>query len=128
MTFAKAKRRDEAIDGLPDRAAVRAERAVIVSSGYGELEAASLEHLEAPQITKNTRSFVVGGQALEDLADHEVEQTQRLDPKLRVEPLRLWSRDVVQVVHPHRGVDNNHEIIGWLGRATVGSRSDRHAM
>lgn len=43
-----------------------------------------------------------------DLADHQVEQAERLAPELGVQPFCLWRRDVVQIVHQHRRVDDDH--------------------
>jgi hypothetical protein len=38
----------------------------------------------------------IGCGPLEDLADHRIEQAERLTRELRVQPFSLWRRDVVR--------------------------------
>src|SRR5688572_10667139 len=69
-----AERGDEAVDGLSNRSASRAEVAVVAGGGNGKLDPAGLEDLEAPQVTHHTHRLSVCREPLEDFAGHQVEE------------------------------------------------------
>ena len=68
MSFAQAERGDEAVDRLPHRAAPLAELTIVVCGSCRQFDAASLEDLEAPQVTQDADGVLVGRESLKDLA------------------------------------------------------------
>ena len=127
VAFTQAECRDKAVDGLANRTALGAKTTVIAGDRCSKLQAAGLEQLEAPQVPQNTRSFFIGRESLKDLADHQVEQPERLTRELLVEPVRLGRRDVIEIIDPYRRIDDDHGISRPWSRAPAGFRSDRRA-
>ena len=70
MRVAQAERRDEAVDGLPDRAASLTELAGVARGGRAEFDATGFENFELSQSTQHAGGIVVGRESLQDLANH----------------------------------------------------------
>jgi hypothetical protein len=127
VTVTKAERRNEAVDGLANGTALGSEPAVILGGSDSQFNATRFEDLETAQIAQNACGFFIGRQALENLTDHQIEQSKSLTRELLVQPIGLGRRDVVEVINPYRCVDNDHGISRWWRRAPVDSRSGRRA-
>ena len=91
VIVSETERSNQAVDRLPDRLAVRAEPSIVLRRCHGKIGPARREDLEASEVPKHASRFVVGRQALQNLADHEVEEAQPLTPGLALEPRDLRS-------------------------------------
>lgn len=74
MPSAEAERRDQAVDGLANDAPLGTESAVVLCGSHREVNATGFEVVEASQVSEDSRGFPVGGETLQDLADHHVQQ------------------------------------------------------
>lgn len=125
--MAETERCNQAIDRLPNGASLGAERAVVLGSIDRELNPTHLEDFEASQIPEDASGFLFTRQTLQNLANHQVDQSKRLPRKLLVQPIRLRCRDVVEVIDPDGCINDDHWIsCGWR-RAPGDSRSGRRA-
>jgi len=124
MTLPEAERGDQAVNRFANGATLRTESAVVACSRCREIDATCLEDRETPKIAEHASGFLIGREPLENLTDHEVDQSERLSHELLIEPLRLWCRDVVEVVDPDRRINDDHRIRDGWRRVRDGSRSD----
>jgi len=82
VPFTQAERGDDAIDRIPNSAPALAELTIVPGSLRREFDAACLEDLEAPQVTEHASGLRVVREAMQNLADAEIQDAQPL-------PLRL---------------------------------------
>ncbi len=95
MTATETERRDQAVDGLANGPPPGTQSAVVPRRSHRELNATRLEDLETSQISEHASGFLMGGETLQNLADHQVEQCKRLTRELPVQPIGFECRDVV---------------------------------
>ena len=112
VPFTQTERRNQAVDGLSHRVTAVPKSAIVAGRLSRQRNAARLEHLELCQLLLN----LIGGQLVADtlqhLAEDEIDQSKSLALEFGVQPVGLGILRALEVVDPHRAVDDNHPLPG----------------
>ena len=112
MLMADAIRRDQKIDGLPDRAAGGAKGPVMPGGIQGDRHIGHVENFERRQLGVNERGFAIVTKSLQQLGQDDRRQTEPALVQLKIEPLGFGIGDAVDEVDEDAGVDDDHRLPG----------------
>ncbi len=78
VSSTQTERGNEAVDRLPNRAAPLTQPAIVVRGGHRQFDTACVEDLKPSQLAQYAGGFVVAREALENFADHQIEEPKSL--------------------------------------------------
>ncbi|HEV2221519.1 MAG TPA: hypothetical protein VGR84_00805 [Candidatus Acidoferrales bacterium] len=110
MSLAKAKRGNQAVDGLADGVSPLTEAPEISRGLDRQVLTASLKYFELPKFTQHSGERLLVPDTLKGLAQNQIRQSEALPTKLAIKVLGLSVSQAAQIVDPHRGINNHH----WL--------------
>jgi hypothetical protein len=103
-----AKRRDPAVDGLANGAPVLSEHAVVARRVACQCHTSRVKHHQLRERALDASGRHVIADTLQNLAENDVGQAEALPVEFGVEPIGLAIANVPEIVHPDRGVDDDH--------------------
>ena len=115
MAFEHAKRCDQEIDRLSNRAALPAKKAIVPGCLNRYFWMRCVEYGKLHQFAGDFRRLLFVPYSLQHLAQDYGGDAKALGVDLGIEPLRFGIVDAVEVINPHRRVDDDH---GGLFRGT----------
>ena len=108
MPLTQAEGGDQAIYRLPHRMAPPAKRPKIAGCGDGECRSARVEHLGLEEFLLRLPELNIVSDALQDLTEDQICQTETLAAGLFVQPIGLRVLQAAEVLDPDRRVDDDH--------------------
>jgi len=108
MSVAKAIRGNQTVDGLADGVPPLAETPEISCRLDSQFRTASLKDLELTQFTQDSRERILVSNTLKSLAENQISQSEALPTKLAIKVVGLFVPQTVQIVNPHRSINDHH--------------------
>jgi hypothetical protein len=108
MSLPDAKGGDQAINRLANRLPLAPKDSEVPSCRYREFSTAGREYIASAEFGKHNIESLLVGDALQNLAENDVNQTEPLAHELGLQPSHLGIADVPEIVNPHCGINDDH--------------------
>jgi len=108
MPVAQAKCGNQAVNRLADGSAPLPERPEISGGRNSQFLTTSLKNFELAKIVQNLRERLLTSDTLKNLAKNQIGQSEALPPKLTIKVIGLAIRQSMQIVNPHRSINDHH--------------------